>query len=75
MRTRKTLYTSLAAAAVVAVLAIPAFAQNAKTTDADTDNTWTCPRFEEMQKLGYGPAPEWAMACAMAAPDTEWATA
>jgi|GEM_PF-933410 len=55
MRTRKTLYTSLAAAAVVAVLAIPAFAQNAKTTDADTDNTWTCPRFEEMQKLGYGP--------------------
>jgi len=53
MRTTKTLYTSLAAAAIAAVIAIPAFAQNATSTD--TDNTWTCPRYEEMQKRGYGP--------------------
>jgi len=49
MRTRNTLIATVAAAALAVSFAVPALA------DDDDKSEWKCPRYEQMQKAGYGP--------------------
>ena len=53
MKTRNTLMATVTAAALAIAFASPTFAAEDKT---DTNSSeWTCPRYEQMQKFGYGP--------------------